>query len=113
MRLKNKVAVITGGNSGIGFGVAEEFVAEGAIGTIVGRNEDTLKSSVSALANKFIGIKCDVTQLDHLKTMFAETEEKFGKIDVLVVNAGGAIGAGLASFHIPEFNRSFSGFLFE
>jgi len=96
MRLNNKVAVITGGNSGIGFGIAKEFVAEGAIGTIVGRNEDTLKSSVAALDNKFIGIKCDVTQLDNLTAMFAETEQKFGKIDVLIVNAGGAIGAGTA-----------------
>lgn len=96
MRLKNKVVVITGGNSGIGFGIAQEFAAEGAIGAIVGRNEETLKSSVAALGNQFIGIKCDVTHLDDLTGMFAETDEKFGKLDVLVVNAGGAIGAGTA-----------------
>jgi NAD(P)-dependent dehydrogenase (short-subunit alcohol dehydrogenase family) len=96
MRLKNKVAVITGGNSGIGFGIAKEFAAEGAVGTIAGRNEETLKSSVAALGNQFIGIKCDVTKLNDLTRMFAETEQKFGKLDVLIVNAGGAIGAGTA-----------------
>ncbi|RZK68789.1 MAG: SDR family oxidoreductase [Pedobacter sp.] len=96
MRLKNKVAVITGGNSGIGYGIAKEFAAEGAIGAIVGRNEDTLKSSVAGLDDQFIGIKCDVTQLDELANMFTEAAQKFGKLDILIVNAGGAIGAGTA-----------------
>ena len=96
MRLKNKVAVITGGNSGIGFGIAKEFAAEGAIGTIAGRNEETLKNSVAALNDQFIGVKCDVTKLDNLAQMFEETERKFGKLDILIVNAGGAIGEGTA-----------------
>jgi NAD(P)-dependent dehydrogenase (short-subunit alcohol dehydrogenase family) len=96
MRLKNKVAVITGGNSGIGFGIAKEFVAEGAVGAIAGRTQETLNSSVAELNNQFIGIKCDVTKLDELSSMFAEVEQKFGKLDILIVNAGGAIGAGTA-----------------
>jgi NAD(P)-dependent dehydrogenase (short-subunit alcohol dehydrogenase family) len=96
MRLKNKMAVITGGNSRIGFGIAREFAAEGAVGTIAGRNEETLKSSVVALGDQFISIKCDVTKLDDLANMFSETEQKFGKIEVLIVNAGGAIGEGTA-----------------
>jgi NAD(P)-dependent dehydrogenase (short-subunit alcohol dehydrogenase family) len=96
MRLKNKVAVITGGNSGIGFGIAKEFVAEGAVGAIAGRTQETLNSSVAELNAQFIGIKCDVTKLDDLSSMFAEAEQKFGKLDILIVNAGGAIGAGTA-----------------
>jgi len=90
-RLKNKVAVITGGNSGIGFGIAESFRNEGAVGTITGRNETTLNSSVDALGSEFIGIKGDVTNLDDLENVFKKTSEKFGKIDVLVVNAGGIV----------------------
>jgi NAD(P)-dependent dehydrogenase (short-subunit alcohol dehydrogenase family) len=90
-RLKNKVAVITGGNSGIGFGIAEAFKKEGAVGAITGRNEATLNSSVNALGTGFIGIKGDVTHLADLENIFRKTADKFGKIDALVVNAGGIV----------------------
>lgn len=90
-RLKNKVAVITGGNSGIGFGIAEAFKNEGASGTITGRNETTLKSAVEALGTNFISIKGDVTNSSDLENIFKKTADKFGNIDVLVVNAGGVV----------------------
>lgn len=90
-RLKNKVAVITGGNSGIGFGIAEAFKNEGAVGTITGRNEVTLQDSIKALNGEFIAVKGDVTHLDDLENIFKKTAEKFGKIDALVVNAGGVV----------------------
>ncbi|HEY8960190.1 SDR family NAD(P)-dependent oxidoreductase, partial [Chitinophaga sp.] len=90
-KLKNKVAVITGGNSGIGFGIAEAFSNEGAVGTITGRNEATLSSAANALGTGFIGIKGDVTNLNDLDNIFRKTADKFGKIDVLVVNAGGIV----------------------
>ena len=92
-RLKNKVAVITGGNSGIGFGIALEFKNEGAKGVIVGRNQETLDSAVAQLGDNFIAINADVTNLADLERVFAATAEKFGKIDVIVANAGaGAVG---------------------
>ena len=98
MRLKNKVAVITGGNSGIGFGIAKEFFLEGAQGAIVGRAQETLDSSVAQLGNRFIAIKADVTNLEDLDRVFKETYQKFGKIDIVVANAGGAAtGAKLGS----------------
>ncbi|MCU7617569.1 SDR family oxidoreductase [Chryseobacterium sp. PBS4-4] len=90
-KLKNKVAVITGGNSGIGFGIAEAFKNEGAVGTITGRNETTLNNSLNELGNDFIAVKGDVTNLDDLENIFKKTADKFGKIDVLVVNAGGVV----------------------
>ncbi|MBS7231579.1 SDR family oxidoreductase [Flavobacterium psychroterrae] len=90
-RLKNKVAVITGGNSGIGFGIAEAFKNEGASGTITGRNETTLNSAVEALGTNFISIKGDVTNNSDLENIFKQTADKFGNIDVLVVNAGGVV----------------------
>lgn len=103
-RLKNKVAVITGGNSGIGFGIAEAFKNEGAVGAITGRNEITLNSSVDALDKEFIGIAGDVTNLEDLENTFKQTSEKFGKIDVLVVNAGGVVD-GVAMGSIDEVSE--------
>lgn len=90
-KLKNKVVVITGGNSGIGFGIASEFKNEGAKGVIVGRNQETLDSSVALLGENFTAINADVTNLADLERVFATTAEKFGKIDVIVANAGGAV----------------------
>lgn len=98
MRLKNKVAVITGGNSGIGFGIAKEFFLEGAQGVIVGRTQETLDSSLAQLGDSFIAIKADVTNQEDLDRVFKQTHEKFGKIDIVVANAGGAAtGAKLGS----------------
>ncbi len=91
MKLKGKVAVVTGGNSGIGFGIAEALKSEGAVGSITGRNQVTIDSSVKELGAGFIGIKGDVTNLDDLEQVFKKTHDQFGKIDTLVVNAGGIV----------------------
>lgn len=90
-KLKNKVTVVTGGNSGIGFGIAEAFRNEGAVGTITGRNEKTLNSAVEILGTDFISIPGDVTNMEDLENTFKKTFDRFGKIDVLVVNAGGVV----------------------
>lgn len=87
-RLINKVVVITGGNSGIGFGIAQEFKNEGAKGVIVGRNQETLNSAMAQLGDNFIALNADVTNVSDLERVFKETSEKFGKIDVIVANAG-------------------------
>jgi NAD(P)-dependent dehydrogenase (short-subunit alcohol dehydrogenase family) len=91
MKLKGKVAVVTGGNSGIGFGIAEALKNEGAIGAISGRNQNTLNKSVQELGSEFIGVKGDVTNMEDLEHLFKTTFDKFGKIDTLVVNAGGVV----------------------
>jgi NAD(P)-dependent dehydrogenase (short-subunit alcohol dehydrogenase family) len=90
-KLKNKVAVVTGGNSGIGFGIAEALKNEGAVGTITGRNQATLDASVQELGSGFIGLQGDVTQMEDLERIFKDTSERFGQIDILVVNAGGVV----------------------
>jgi NAD(P)-dependent dehydrogenase (short-subunit alcohol dehydrogenase family) len=105
-KLENKVAVITGGNSGIGFGIAQEFKYEGAKGAIVGRNQETLDSAVAQLGDNFIAINADVTNVADLERVFKETSEKFGKIDVVVANAGaGAVGT-VATIDEAEFDKA-------
>jgi NAD(P)-dependent dehydrogenase (short-subunit alcohol dehydrogenase family) len=90
-KLKNKVTVVTGGNSGIGFGIAEAFKNEGAVGTITGRNEQTLNAALESLGTNFVSVQGDVTNMNDLENTFTKTFDKFGKIDVLVVNAGGIV----------------------
>jgi NAD(P)-dependent dehydrogenase (short-subunit alcohol dehydrogenase family) len=105
-KLKNKVAVITGGNSGIGFGIAEAFKNEGAVGAIVGRNQETLDSSVAQLGDNFIAINADVTNLADLERVFKETSEKFGKIDVIVANAGGGTIGTVATIGEADYDKT-------
>jgi NAD(P)-dependent dehydrogenase (short-subunit alcohol dehydrogenase family) len=105
-KLKNKVAVITGGNSGIGFGIAEAFKNEGAVGAIVGRNHDTLNNAVAKLGDNFIGINADVTNIADLERVFAATAEKFGKIDVVVVNAGAGTVGTVANLSETDFDKT-------
>ena len=94
MRLENKVTVITGGSSGIGLGIAQEFQKEGAKGSIVSRSKEKLDASITIIGDDFIGIQADVTKVNELETAFKTTVDTFGKLDVLVVNAGGAVGEG-------------------
>lgn len=105
-RLKNKVAVITGGNSGIGLGIAQEFRNEGIVGAIVGRNQETLDSSVAQLGDNFIAINGDVTNLADLERAFKETSEKFGKIDVVVANAGAGTVGNVADLGEADYDKA-------
>lgn len=86
--LNNKVAVVTGGSSGIGLATAKRFIADGAQVVITGRNQDTLDAAVAELGDKATGIHGDVANLADLDRLFAQIREQFGRIDVLFVNAG-------------------------
>ena len=105
-RLKSKVVIITGGNSGIGFGIAQAFKTEGAKGVIVGRNQKTLDSSVAQLGDNFIAINADVTSVADLESVFKETSEKFGKIDVVVANAGAGTVGTVATTSEADFDKA-------
>lgn len=87
-KLANKVAVITGGNSGIGLAIAKQFRAEGARIAIFGRDEKTLKLASEELGSGTVVIQGDVTRLADLDRLYRETTERLGKIDILVANAG-------------------------
>ncbi|MCD0472337.1 glucose 1-dehydrogenase [Flavobacterium sp. JAS] len=105
-KLENKVVVITGGNSGIGLGIAQEFKKEGAKGVIVGRNQETLDSAVLQLGDNFLAINADVTNVADLERIFKETSEKFGKIDVIVANAGAATLGTVADLGEADYDKA-------
>jgi NAD(P)-dependent dehydrogenase (short-subunit alcohol dehydrogenase family) len=100
MKLQNKVCVITGGNSGIGFATAREFKANGAQVIIFGRSRQTLDQAVASLGKETLAVQGDVRKLGDIQRLFEQTGERFGKIDVLVANAGIAKFAPVESF--PE-----------
>lgn len=84
----DKIIVITGGNSGIGAAIAQEFADGGARVVIFGRNADTLEATRDRLGGDTLAVRGDVTRAEDLDRLFAETKERFGRIDHLVVNAG-------------------------
>jgi len=90
-RLHGKVAVISGGNIGIGRAIALRFIEEGATVVITARNQDTANETLAMIKEKggqghFVA--CDVTQIDQCKHVIDETIATFGKLDILVNNAG-------------------------
>ena len=87
-QLDGKVAVITGGNSGIGLATAKRFVTEGADVVIFGRNESTLSDAAAELGNSALVLSGDVSKLGDIEQLVAKTVERFGHIDILFANAG-------------------------
>ena len=87
-RLDNKTALITGGGTGIGFGIASCFIAAGATVVITGRREDVLKEAVSKLGNKAHYVTGDINQLQHIPALLQQVEQKARPVDILVNNAG-------------------------
>lgn len=87
-RFAGKVAVITGGNSGIGLATAQRFAQEGAKVAISGRSQKTLDEAVKLIGNGVLAVKADVSNLAELDRFYSTVEQKFGKIDILFANAG-------------------------
>ena len=106
-RLKGKVAVVTGGNSGIGLATAKRFQEEGARVAISGRSKKTLDEAVKSIGNGVVAIQSDVAKLSEIDKLFAEVSQKLGKIDVLFVNAGIAKFAPIADTPEALFDEHF------
>jgi NAD(P)-dependent dehydrogenase (short-subunit alcohol dehydrogenase family) len=87
-RLEGKVALVTGGNSGIGLASAKRLYEEGARVAISGRNQKTLDEAVKAIGPDTLAVKADVSKVEDLDRLYAAVSKKFGKIDVLFANAG-------------------------
>jgi len=87
-RLEGKVAVVTGGNSGIGLATAKRFQEEGARVAIFGRSRKTLDEAVKTIGNGVVAVQGDIAQLADVDKLYTEVSQKLGRIDVLFVNAG-------------------------
>jgi NAD(P)-dependent dehydrogenase (short-subunit alcohol dehydrogenase family) len=88
MRLDDKVAVITGGGSGIGLAIATSYIDHGARVAIFGRNPDPLDAAAHDLGDSAIAVAGDVTDHRDLDRLFETTAEQLGNVDLLVANAG-------------------------
>lgn len=87
-RFKGKVAVVTGGNSGIGLAAAKAYAREGAQVAITGRSESTLAAAAKEIGPETLAIRSDVSRLPEIATAMGRIKERFGRIDALFVNAG-------------------------
>jgi NAD(P)-dependent dehydrogenase (short-subunit alcohol dehydrogenase family) len=87
-KLEGKVAVITGGNSGIGLATAKEFNEQGARVVITGRDQQTLVEATREIGGDVLAVRSDTSSLTEIDKLFAAVKERFGRIDVLFVNAG-------------------------
>ena len=88
MDLQNKIAVVTGGNSGIGFATAKELKQRGARVVIIGRNADAVAAAAMKIGGDTLGITADVGRVADLDRAFSEIRVQAGRVDILFVNAG-------------------------
>jgi NAD(P)-dependent dehydrogenase (short-subunit alcohol dehydrogenase family) len=108
-KLDGKVAVITGGNSGIGLATAKRFVQEGAYVYITGRTQSKLDEAVNQVGSNVTGVQGDVARLADLDRLYAQIKKEKGKVDVVFANAGIAKYAALGSIDEEHFDSIFNG----
>lgn len=106
-KLEGKVALVTGGSSGIGFATAEQFIKEGAFVYITGRRQPELASAAESLGQHARAIRADVSDLAELDTLYAQIEREKGRIDVLFVNAGGGSFAPIGQITEKQYDETF------
>src|ERR1700752_3035472 len=107
-KLEGKIALITGGNSGIGFATAQLFVAEGAYVFITGRRQGELEAAVKRIGKNVTGVQGDVSNLADLDRLYATVKQQKGRIDILFANAGVAEFAPLGAITEEHFDKTFT-----
>jgi NAD(P)-dependent dehydrogenase (short-subunit alcohol dehydrogenase family) len=107
-KLQGKVAVITGGTTGIGLASAKRFVAEGAYVYITGRRQTELDAAVKAIGQNVTGVQSDVAKLADIDKLYDIVQRKHSQIDVLFANAGGGEFAALGSITEEHFDKTFA-----
>ena len=115
-KLEGKIALVTGGNGGIGLATAKQFVNEGAYVFITGRREPELAAAVKEIGRNVTGVQGDVANLGDLDRLFAQIKREKGKLDIVFANAGVARYAPLGSiteeFYDSIFDINVKGVLF-
>src|SRR5258708_36659008 len=106
-KLDGKVAVVTGGNSGIGLATARRLVADGAYVFITGRRKSELDAAVEQIGRNVTAVQGDVSNLADLDRLFATVKDVKGRIDILFANAGIAEPAPLGAISEEQFDRTF------
>jgi NAD(P)-dependent dehydrogenase (short-subunit alcohol dehydrogenase family) len=107
-KLSGKVALVTGGSSGIGLATAKRFVAEGAYVFITGRRQTELDAAVTEIGKNVTGIQSDVSNLADLDRLYATIEQEQGHLDVIFANAGGGEFVPLGSITEEHFDKTFN-----
>ena len=108
-KLDGKVALITGGNSGIGLATAKRFVQEGAYVFITGRSKQKLDDAVKQVGSKVTGVQGDVAKLGDLDRLFEQIKKEKGRLDIVFANAGIAKYAPLGTIDEEHFDSIFGG----
>jgi NAD(P)-dependent dehydrogenase (short-subunit alcohol dehydrogenase family) len=115
-KLEGKIALVTGGNGGIGLATAKRFVSEGAYVFITGRRIEELAAAVKEIGKNVTGVQGDVSKLADLDRLFAQIKREKGKLDIVFANAGVAkyapLGTITEEFYDSIFNTNVKGLLF-
>src|SRR6266446_64280 len=106
-KLEGKIALITGGNSGIGLARAKQFVNEGAYVFITGRREPELARAVKEIGRNVTGVQGDVSSLVDLERLFAQIKREKGRLDIVFANAGVAKFAALGTITEELYDWTF------
>ena len=104
----NKVVVVTGGTSGIGFATAKAFAEEGAAVFITGRRQETLDAAVKAIGGKVTGVQGDMSKLADIDRLYDAVQQQHAQIDVVFANAGGGSFAPLGAIDEAHFDDIFA-----
>jgi NAD(P)-dependent dehydrogenase (short-subunit alcohol dehydrogenase family) len=107
-KLAGKIAVITGGSSGIGLATAKRFVNEGAYVFITGRRENELSAALSEIGANATGVQSDVVKAADLDRLYAMVKEQKGKLDIVFANAGTGAFAPLGQISEDHFDKQFN-----
>ena len=105
MRLSGKIALITGGGTGIGLDIAKKYVEEGAYVYITGRRENKLQEAVSTIGKNIDYVVADVTKKEGMEKVAEKIKNEKGKLDILIANAGVGNYIAIENVTLEEFNR--------